>query len=134
MARVSPDGPGDQATLEAGDLATVTLADHEGVAVAAIAGEIDISNVEAVAEILHRLPNQAVGLVVDLTETNYLDSAAISLLHDLATRVAQRSQRLAIVCGQTSLPYRVLTLTDVHTRTPVLDGVPEAIRSVRDDA
>jgi anti-anti-sigma factor len=133
MPRLSPDNPRSPATLEAGDLATVTMTDHSGVAVATIAGEVDISNVEAVAEILYRLPNQAAGLVVDLTETNYLDSAAISLLHDLATRVGQRSQRLAIVCDRQSLPYRVLTLTDVHSRTPVVDRIPEAIQSVRDE-
>ena len=125
--------PGPESTLEAGELATMTMVDHDGVTVASVTGEVDISNVEAVAEILDRLPNQALGLVVDLSVTSYLDSAAISLLHSLATRLGQRGQRLAIVCGERSLPHRVLTLTEVHTRTPVLDSVEQAIRSVRDE-
>lgn len=127
------DIPPPESTVEAGELAAVTTVDHSGVTVASIAGEVDISNVEAVAEILDRLPNRALGLVVDLSVTSYLDSAGISLLHSLATRLGQRGQRLAIVCDERSLPHRVLTLTEMHTRTPVLDGVEQAIRSVRDE-
>lgn len=128
-----PRIPGPESTLEAGELATVTVVERDGVTVASISGEVDISNVEVVAEILDRLPNQAVGLVIDLSVTSYLDSAAISLLHSLATRLGQRGQRMAIVCGERSLPHRVLTLTDVHSRTPVLDHVEQAVRSVRDE-
>src|SRR5947209_3537969 len=127
----SPDGPAS-ATHGAGELATVTIHDDDGVTIAGITGEVDISNVEAVGEVLHQLPNQALGLVVDLRATSYLDSSGISLLHDLATRLGQRAQRLAIVCDERSLPHRVLTLTGVPGRMPVVGDVPAAILSVRD--
>jgi anti-anti-sigma factor len=119
-------------THEAGVLATVALHDDDGVTVAAISGEVDISNVGTVGEILDQLPNQALGLVVDLSATSYLDSSGISLLHNLATRLDQRAQRLAIVCGERSLPHRVLTLTGVPGRMPVLGAVPDALAVVRE--
>lgn len=131
MAHPSPDSSAP-ATHDAGGLATVTLSEDDGVMVAAVTGEVDISNVHTVGELLDQLPNQALGLVVDLRATSYLDSSGISLLHDLATRLDQRTQRLTIVCDERSLPHRVLTLTGVPSRIPVLDAVPAAVRSVRD--
>jgi anti-anti-sigma factor len=123
-----------QPAIDIGELATVGVHDHDGVVVAAIAGEVDISNVEMVARILNQLRNQALGLVVDLTQTTYLDSSGISLLHNLGTRLGQRAQGLAIVCGSESMPYRVLTLTGLDGRVKVLDDVAPAIEFVRESA
>lgn len=112
-------------------LATVELRQEDGVSVATVEGEIDISNVRVVAEALTSLPNQALGLVLDLRTTSYLDSAAVSMLHDLTTRLTQRSQGLALVCDERSLPRRVLKLTGVDTRTEILADVAEAVAHVR---
>jgi anti-anti-sigma factor len=131
MANPSPDSTAP-ATYDAGELARITLSEDDGVTVAAVIGEVDISNVHTVGELLDQLPNQALGLVVDLRATSYLDSSGISLLHDLATRLAQRTQRLAIVSDERSLPHRVLTLTGVPGRMPVRDNVPAAVKSVRE--
>jgi anti-anti-sigma factor len=89
-----------------------------------------ISNVGVVAETLTRLSNLALGLVVDLRDTTYLDSSAISLLHDLSIRLTHRTQSLVIVCDSQSLPRRVLTLTGLDTRAPVVDDVGTAVRLV----
>jgi anti-anti-sigma factor len=124
---MSPDSP-----RVAVGLATVSIVDHAGVTVATLQGEIDISNVDTLAHSLHRLPNQALGLVVDLREVSYLDSSGISLLHDLATRLGQRAQGLVVVSGERSVPHRVLTLTEFATRAPVVADVQEAVRLVRE--
>jgi anti-anti-sigma factor len=113
-------------------LATVSIVDHSDVWVAALQGEIDISNADPLAQCLGELPNQSVGLVVDLTEVSYLDSSGVSLLHNLATRLGQRAQGLVVVSPQASAPYRVLKLTEFTTRAPVVADIQEAIRMVRE--
>ena len=131
MSEEPPYAPAEPA-VEPADLAAVSLQDHDGVTIAAITGEVDISNVDAVARTLTKLSNSALGLVIDLCRATYLDSSGISLLHDLATRLTQRSQRLIIVCGAESRPRRVLTLTGLGARTPVVDDIGTAVQLIRD--
>jgi anti-anti-sigma factor len=115
----------------ASDLARVDIQDHDGVHVAAITGEVDISNVDDVTRRLMALPNFAPGLVVDLRLVTYMDSTGISMLHDLAGRLRQRSQQLIVVCPAGSPPRRVLELTGLITRTTVVDDLAPAIRTLR---
>ena len=65
------------------------------VAVAAIDGEIDSSNVAEIGRrVRETLTNQSMALVVDLARTSYLDSAGINLLFALSAELRQRQQRL----------------------------------------
>lgn len=121
----------DGAELAQGDLAHVDISDHDGVPVAAISGEVDISNVDEVRAQLIALPNFAPGLVVDLRRVDYLDSTGVSLLHDLAGRLRERSQRLIVVCPLGSPPRRVLELTGLVTRTTVVDELAPAVQAMR---
>jgi anti-anti-sigma factor len=121
-----PDGPSG-----AGDMAQVDIQDHDGVHVAAITGEVDISNVDDVSRHLVTLPNLAHGLVIDLRLVSYLDSTGISMLHDLAGRLRERSQQLIIVCPQGSPPRRVLELTGLITRTTIVDDLAPAVQALR---
>ncbi len=128
--RDSHDGGGGPGAAH--DLARVSLQDHDGVMVAAISGEVDISNAQSVSQALTELPNLAQGLVVDLRDVAYMDSTAISLLHELAVRLRQRSQRLIVLCPPDAPPRRVLELTALHTTVPVLDDLGPAIQALRD--
>ncbi|HYZ80904.1 MAG TPA: STAS domain-containing protein [Solirubrobacteraceae bacterium] len=122
---------GSEASPRASDLARVDIQDHDGVHVAAINGEVDISNVEDVSRRLTALPNSAHGLVVDLRLVSYMDSTGISMLHDLAARLRERSQQLIIVCPPGSPPRRVLELTGLITRTTVVDDLAPAVQALR---
>lgn len=124
-------GAGSASTPGASELAQVDIHDHDGVHVAAITGEVDISNVDDVSRRLIALPNFAHGLVVDLRLVSYLDSTGISMLHDLAARLRERSQQLIIVCPQGSPPRRVLELTGLITRTTVVDDLAPAVQALR---
>jgi anti-anti-sigma factor len=116
------------------ELAEVTLYDRDGVTVASIRGEVDVSNAETIKSALTELPNLADGLVIDLGAVRYLDSTGISLLHDLAARLSQRSQRLIVVSPPETPPRRVLELTALHVRVPVLDELGLAIEFMRPTA
>jgi anti-anti-sigma factor len=115
------------APAERGDLAHVEIAARDGVTVATVTGEIDISNVGAIAEALTRLPNLALGLVVDLTAVVYLDSTGVSLLHDLALRLRRRSQRLLVVCPRNCPPRRTLELTGLPSHSELIDELDAAL-------
>lgn len=125
--QLSPDTGAWRATQ---DLVSVSIREQGGVTVATISGEVDISNVDKVARALNALPNVAPGLVVDLSQADYLDSSAISLLHGLALRLRQRSQLLVIASPPGSPPRRVLELAAVHINSRILDEPELAVQAL----
>jgi anti-anti-sigma factor len=102
--------------------------DHRGeVVVARVSGEVDMTNSEYVGgELTKSVPNEAPALVVDLSETRYIDSAAIELLFDLARRLSRRRQDLRLVLPAESPLRRVLTLTEISSVAPVHETVEAA--------
>lgn len=96
--------------------------------VAHIGGELDMSNCSYVRDELTRsLPGEAEGMIVDIGDTLYLDSAAIELLFELARRLGRRRQELRIVMPDDSPLRRVLELTDVRAVAPVHPTVDAAV-------
>jgi anti-anti-sigma factor len=102
-------------------LATVTEEPGgDGVALAAVDGEIDASNTQLVGSQLRRLlSNRHSTLVVDLSATSYLDSAAINLLFELSAGLLERQQRLLLVVPSTAPIARALTITGLDAAIPV---------------
>jgi anti-anti-sigma factor len=113
------------------DLARVAFHDDGGVTVAAISGEVDVSNASEIARAFEDLSQVSLGMVVDLRELVYLDSSGISLLHDLALRMRQRWTRLVVVSPPSSPPRRVLELTALDSHTLILDELEPAIETLR---
>jgi anti-anti-sigma factor len=110
-----------------GELASVTASEHGASLVLSISGEVDISNIERIAEVIYALPNTDAGLLIDLSEVSYLDSSAVSLLHDLAMRLRKRAQQLIVVSPPQSPPRRVLELTALYLNAPVADELGSGI-------
>jgi anti-anti-sigma factor len=87
----------------------------------ALVGEIDLSNVDALAGSLRAtVPNTAAGLVLDLTRVTYLDSTGIRLLFELARELADRQQDVRVVSPHASPLRRVLLLAGVSAAMPVV--------------
>jgi anti-anti-sigma factor len=116
------------------ELAHVSWHHQDGVPIATISGEVDISNIEQVTAALTDLPPHPHGVVVDLRPTTYLDSSGIALLHDLAVRLRQQSQRLVILCPPDAIPRRILELTAMSSHAPIHDELGAAIRALRTSA
>ena len=96
--------------------------------VARVGGELDMSNCSYVRDELTRsIPGDVSGLVVDLSETIYLDSAAIELLFELARRLGRHRQGLRIAMPDDSPLRRVLELTDVRAVAPIHPSVEIAL-------
>jgi anti-anti-sigma factor len=80
------------------DLAEVEASILDGIPVVRVRGEIDLSNAALVRDaIVAAVPDAAVVVVVDLSETAYLDSAGIAMLFRLADRLSVGRQELRLV-------------------------------------
>jgi anti-anti-sigma factor len=91
-----------------------------------IHGEIDVSNArELAAEIQAAVPNSTAELVVDLSQTTYLDSAGVQLLFQLAERLRIRRQSLRIVVPVDAPIRAVLELTGLPQLVPLESGPEE---------
>ncbi len=106
--------------------ARVEVEDVDGVRVARILGEVDVSNVEEVrSRLFDATTDRARAYVVDLSETQYFDSAGIGLLFTLAARLKARRQELHIVVPEKALVRRVLVLTDLAGVVPIHNSLAD---------
>ena len=100
----------------------VTIAGDDGVVVASLSGEIDLSNATEITHaLLGGVPNEALGLVIDLSEVSYLDSAGVRMLAELDHRLGWRAQALRVVAPETSRSRRVLEIAG--SGAGALDGL-----------
>jgi anti-anti-sigma factor len=108
--------------------AEIAVERRGGTLVAHLEGEIDMTNAGLVRDqVLESVPNEALALVIDLTECRYLDSAGIEILFDLSRRLRRRRQQLRLVVPPSSPLIRVLQLTEVGTAAPLHETVESAI-------
>ncbi len=92
-----------------------------------VQGEVDASNAGVLQRELFDLPNDALGVVLDLLEAEYIDSAGIRTLYDLRHRLHRRGQLLLVVSRPGSNVRRVLELVSFFgADDPQLDDPAEA--------
>lgn len=104
----------------------------EGVFVIRLGAEIDMTNASALRLALaERVPNDAIGLVIDLSETTYFDSAGVHMLFDLADQLAVRQQGIAVTLPPRSPIRRVLQVVRLEERMPMADSVRAAVTAIR---
>ena len=109
-------------------LARVLVDRAASVPVAVLDGEIDASNVaEVSAELRAVVDNRANGLVVDLTQTSYLDSAGINLLFALGDELRTRQQTLRLVVAPASSIARMPSITSLDRAHPTYATTAEAL-------
>lgn len=114
------------------ELATVHHSEVDGIAVARLEGEIDASNARGVGHRLtEALPNVAMGLVLDLTNTSYLDSAGVQLLFDVSARLRQRQQQLRVVHAPDSFVADVIAAVALDSVAAVDHSVEAAVTALR---
>jgi anti-anti-sigma factor len=112
-------------------LADIGFSHHDRVVVAHVAGEVDMSNADEVgAALMHALTNEALGLVIDLSEVDYFDSAGIHLVYDLGNRLSMRGQELAMVVPPDSNVRDALRLAAVLDSLNVDETVDAAVERV----
>jgi anti-anti-sigma factor len=117
------------------DLARIEFTVRDDVVIARLSGEVDLSNATDVGdELTAAVPNSALGLVLDLTATEYLDSSGVHLVFELAERLGRRQQRLRVVVPAGAPIRRVLRIVELDDSVPIVGSVEEAVEQIRSGA
>jgi len=105
----------------------------DGQVVLSVHGEIDLENAGRARErIVRAVPSGAQGIVLDLTNVSHLDSAGVRLLFDLARRLHERRQELAVVAPSQSLLRDVLAVVSLDRVAAVAETLDEALAGLRE--
>lgn len=95
-------------------------------------GELDLSNVDELREELTQAtPNDAVGIVFDLSEVEYLDSGGLRMIQLLREDLRVRSQRLLLVIPDDSVIRDVLRLAGLDWSDQIARTVDAGRRTLR---
>ena len=113
-------------------LAELEIDETGGVHVARLEGELDLSNVVDLGDALaSAVPEEALGLVVDLAGIRPIDSAGVRMLFDLRRRLRQRRQGFALAVPANARIRDVLELAAVGDTVPLMAAVDTAVEAVR---
>jgi anti-anti-sigma factor len=116
-------------------LVELSMSEDRGVFIARVGGEIDMSNTaDLQIQIGGSVPNTALGLVIDLSATRYLDSSGIKLIFDLANRLKIRQQVLSLVVTETGIVHRVLEMVGGEEALNVHTSLESASKQIRGSA
>jgi anti-anti-sigma factor len=100
--------------------------------VARLVGEVDASNAAGfTAQLKEGVPNSAHGLVLDLSETSYLDSSGVHLIFDLADALRRRQQALQLVVPPETFVADVLEAVNLQGAARASETLPEALEALR---
>jgi anti-sigma B factor antagonist len=114
-------------------LADVTFEMLEGVVVARVEGEVDMSNAsELGAAITANIPSDARGLVLDLGAVGYVDSAGIHIFYELRERLTRRGQEVRVALAADSPIATALEYAGVQRTLGAAATVRAAIEELED--
>jgi anti-anti-sigma factor len=112
-------------------LADVQVTLSASALVAYVTGEVDMSNAEALARtIIEATPNEAEGVVLDLSDVDYLDSAGIYLVHGIRTSLQTRGQLLVLVIPTPSPVHDALRLAGIQRPGEMAQTVEEGLHAL----
>ena len=114
-------------------LADVRFEMLEGVVVARLEGEVDMSNAsELGAAITASVPSDARGLVLDLAAVDYVDSAGIHVFFELRERLTRRGQEIRVALAADSPVATALAYAGVQRTLGAAATVRDAIHELED--
>jgi len=113
MGDKAPYGPGE-----------VEVAIEEGLSIVRLLGDHDLNTTQLMADRLAELIETGSPLVFDLSEATFIDSGVTRIFD--ATRIAGVPVALVVPEPSSSLVWRVLELTGVAKRIPVVPSWEDA--------
>lgn len=103
------------------------------VVVARLEGDIDLANTPTVAAaVLEGVPNDAIGLVVDLSDVRYIDSVGVRMLYAFVRSLHASRQGMAIAVPPGSPVRKLLKITHLDEATLFRGSVDEATGALRE--
>jgi anti-sigma B factor antagonist len=114
-------------------LGDVTFARESDVLVARLTGELDMSNAEDIGSaVLEATPHDAVGVILDLSGVQYLDSAGIYVVFGMRSRLRARGQSLRLNIPGGSPVDDALRLAGVQRHVEVVETVEQGIEELQE--
>ena len=110
------------------ELARIAVERHGQTTLTRLSGEVDMSNAAHVGARLTAAAEGADGpLIVDLTETGYLDSAWFRAIEGVALGLASANRPLRLVCAPDAPTRRLLELTGMDRMLPLFPSAEAAM-------
>ena len=76
------------------------------------------------------MPNSALGLVVDMSELEFIDSSGVAMLFGLVRRLSSRRQELRVVAPQGRPVARVLEIVEFDRAAPISRDLDSAVAEI----
>ena len=112
-------------------LADVQITQSRYALIAQLSGEIDMSNAEDMgATVVGATPNEVAGVVLDLTDVEYLDSAGIYVIFGVRASLQARGQTLVMVIPADSPVHDALRLSGAERPGEIAENVDEALKTI----
>jgi anti-sigma B factor antagonist len=114
------------------DAAGVELIRNGRVIVARMPVEVEITQTPVLrGQLIQAVENRDLGLVIDLTATEYLDSSGVNMLFELGEGLAARQLRMAVVMPRGGLVERVVSIVDLGSAMPIYRDIESAVDEIR---
>ena len=111
----------------------IEIDQREDVVIARLEGDIDLANTPTLsATILEAVPNDAFGLVVDLSDVRYIDSVGIRMLFTFGRSLHDSRQGMAIAVPADSPVQKLLKITHLDEAAVFRASVDEAVVALRE--
>jgi stage II sporulation protein AA (anti-sigma F factor antagonist) len=105
------------------------------VAVVLCEGDVDIIKAPTLrTDLMGAVDNHHAGLVVDLSDVTYIDSAGVNVLFEVADQMRQHQLGMAVVIPEGNLVERVVTLVVLGSVAPIERDLESALARVREFA
>jgi anti-anti-sigma factor len=107
---------------------TVSATSSHAVVVVSVSGEIDMATCDVVSQALHaHLDATPPGMVIDLSEVEFLGSAGLAVLIEVNKRAPECCTRLGIVTSGSPAVTRVLQVSGLAKLLPTYPTVTDAV-------
>jgi anti-anti-sigma factor len=104
---------------------------RDDVFVARMLGEIDLSNAEQLGvKTVQAAPASATGVVLDLSQVQYIDSYGIFVIHGMRQRLRERGQPLILVVPKDGRIHRTFDVAGITNGVPVVETLEDALRTI----
>jgi anti-sigma B factor antagonist len=108
---------------------TIELVDR--IVVVRLVGEVDMSNAGELGSVISDwVTNEMLGLALDVTNLEYIDSAGIQLVFELRTQLKNRGQEMRLVVPAGATIAKTLQIVDIPRIVGVSESTQEAIESI----
>ena len=112
-------------------LVGIEIEERENVVVARVTGELDIAGASRTGDrIAEAVPTSVLGIVVDFSDLEFLDSSGIAMLFGLARMLGGRRQQLGVVAPSGGPIARVLEIVEFERAAPVHGELEPAVAEI----